>query len=50
MAQTRIEPLIGSSGEKIYPDLYKFVDAGSVLMPGPFKVRFVRREDRVVIA
>lgn len=50
MGQTRIEPLIGPKGEKIYPDLNNLKDGGSVLLPGPFSIRFVRREDRVVIA
>lgn len=50
MARSRIEPVIGPNGDKIYPDLNDFKDGGSVLLPAPFRIRFVKREDRVVIA
>ena len=49
MARCTIEPLIAANGEKIYPNLDDFTDSGSTLTPGPFKLRFIEREDRVLI-
>ncbi|KAI9486152.1 MAG: cytochrome P450 [Benjaminiella poitrasii] len=49
MARCTIEPAISSTGEKLYPDLDDFKDGGATLVPAPFYLRFVEREDRLVV-
>ncbi|CAO3576608.1 unnamed protein product [Absidia cylindrospora] len=44
-AQYKIHP--AKNGK--YPDLNKFVDAGIVLMPEEYSVRFIQREDAVLV-
>ncbi|KAG2230874.1 hypothetical protein INT48_003037 [Thamnidium elegans] len=50
MARCRIEPALSENGDKIYPNLVDVNDGGSTVSPLPFKVRFVEREDRVILA
>ncbi|KAI7872656.1 cytochrome P450 [Spinellus fusiger] len=43
-----IEPVLDSKGKPLYADIEGFVDNGLVLMPKPYKVRFVERPDRLL--
>lgn len=49
MARCTIEPAVSENGDKVYPDLDDFKDGGATLLPGAFNIRFVEREDPVII-
>lgn len=38
-----VKPALDKNGKEIYPDIVSSVDAGSVLHPEEYKVRFVER-------
>jgi hypothetical protein len=49
MARCTIEPALNTEGIQIYPDLDDVRDGGATLLPAPFKVRFVERENRLIV-
>jgi hypothetical protein len=49
LSQCTIEPEISSTGEYIYPDLNTYVDRGVTINPADCKLRFVKRENRIII-
>lgn len=50
MSRCTIEPVIASNGQAIYPNLNDVRNAGeTVVVPGPFKLRFVERDDRTIV-
>ncbi|CEG82460.1 hypothetical protein RMATCC62417_16529 [Rhizopus microsporus] len=44
LAKCTIEPALTESGEKIYPELDKWVEKDGTVVPLPFKTRFVQRK------
>ncbi|KAL7326998.1 hypothetical protein PS15p_209253 [Mucor circinelloides] len=49
MARCTIEPATASNGQVVYPNLYNVRNAGTAVMPGPFKLRFVERDNRLIV-
>ncbi|KAI7867226.1 cytochrome P450 [Spinellus fusiger] len=47
-ARCTIEPALDSNGKPMYADIESFVDGGLVIMPKPYKVRFVERTDKLL--
>lgn len=46
-ARCVIEPCVDGQGKPVYPDLDDMVDAGIVVMPKDYKVRFIPRTDSI---
>ncbi|KAL9544497.1 hypothetical protein MBANPS3_007598 [Mucor bainieri] len=49
MSRCTIEPAIASNGRSVYPNLSDVRNAGATVVPGPFKLRFIERDDRKIV-
>ncbi|KAI7871261.1 cytochrome P450 [Spinellus fusiger] len=47
-ARCTVEPALDSNDSPVYADIESFVDCGLVIMPKPYKVRFVERPDKLL--
>lgn len=49
MARCTIEPALTPKGQLIYPNLTDIRNEGATVVPGPFKLRFIERDDRLIV-
>ncbi|KAI7861250.1 cytochrome P450 [Spinellus fusiger] len=47
-ARCTIEPALDSNGKPVYADIKSLINGGAVIMPKPYKVRFVERTDKLL--
>ncbi|KAI9282633.1 cytochrome P450 [Sporodiniella umbellata] len=47
LAKYTIEPTIELTGKKVYPNIDDHIDTGTVILPVPFKVRYVERQIQI---
>lgn len=47
-AKCKVEAPLDSNGKPILPDLDNFQDAGVVVIPPPYKARFILRTDSLL--
>jgi hypothetical protein len=43
-----IEPIGDSNGNKVYPDLNTMENAGIIVAPGPYQVKFSKRSNSLL--
>lgn len=49
MSRCAIEPALDTNGKQIYPDLNVHSVDSATVKPDPFQIRFVERENRLVV-
>ncbi|KAI7867272.1 cytochrome P450 [Spinellus fusiger] len=47
-SQYTIEPALDTNGNPVYADIESFNDSGAVVIPKPYKVRFIERPDKLL--